>query len=163
MDIIRDAKLTVLRSQGNLYPHPDRVQDSLFKTHAFFDPHDLVQVKYEMLRRTRVERMSIKAAAAMFGFSRPAFYQVQALYQRHGLPGLLRRRPGPRRCHKLTDDIADFLRHQRACQPTLSAATLAAHLRTTFAVSIHPRTIERALSRPGKKTGRCRPMVRTAG
>jgi transposase len=163
MDIIRDTKLTVLRRQGNLHPRPHHVQDALFRTCAFFDPHDLLQVKYEMLRRVRVEGMSIKAAAAVFGLSRPAFYQAQALYQRHDLPGLLRRRPGPRRCHKLSDDIADFIRQRHVSQPTLSPSTLAAQLRTTFDLSIHPRSVERVLSQPGKKTAPHRSVVRTTG
>ena len=48
-----DAKAEALRRQGELHCRPDDVQDELFRTNEFFDPRDLVQVKYEMLRRAR--------------------------------------------------------------------------------------------------------------
>jgi hypothetical protein len=39
-------------------------------SHEFFDPRDLVQVKYEMLRRVRIDGASVSQAARDFGFSR---------------------------------------------------------------------------------------------
>ena len=39
-----------LRQHGCLHPHPERVADELFQDSDFFDPRDLVLVKYEMLR-----------------------------------------------------------------------------------------------------------------
>lgn len=163
MGIIAETKDTVLRRQGTLHPHPQDVQDPLFRSHEFFDPHDLLQVKYEMLRRVRVEGMSIGAAAAAFGFSRPTVYQAQVLYQRLGLPGLIPRRPGPRRCHKLTDEVMDFIRQQRDDQPSVPVAILSARVQTTLGVSVHRRTIERALSQSGKKTASSRPAAATIG
>ena len=71
-----DGKRKALRSLGALHQHPERVTDELFHEDGFFDPHDLVQVKYEMLRRVRVDRKPIRRAAKDFGFSRPV-----------GLPG----------------------------------------------------------------------------
>lgn len=47
----KDAKAEMLRSRGTLHPHPERVQDDLFRTSVFFDPRDAMQVRYEMLRR----------------------------------------------------------------------------------------------------------------
>ena len=44
-------KRQVLRQTGTLNPRPDRVTDELFAGSDFFDPNDLLQVKYEMLRR----------------------------------------------------------------------------------------------------------------
>ena len=96
MNSSTDTKSVVLRQQGVLHPRPQDVTDALFRTHAFFDARDLVQLKYEMLRRVHVEGVTVTAAGAAFGFSRPAFYQAQAAYQRLGLPGLIPRRPGPR-------------------------------------------------------------------
>jgi hypothetical protein len=53
-----DSKGESLRHQGVLNPHPQKVADPLFLRGEFFDPRDLVQVKYEMLRRVRVEGAS---------------------------------------------------------------------------------------------------------
>ena len=75
----------------------------------FFDPEDLVQVKYEMLRRVREEGASVTQASAAFGFSRPSFYAAQAAFQEAGLPGLVPRRPGPRRAHKLSGPVLALL------------------------------------------------------
>jgi len=44
-------RVAELRSSGTLNRNPQRVSDPLFSGHAFFDAQDLVQIKYEMLRR----------------------------------------------------------------------------------------------------------------
>ena len=74
----RDPKSQALQQQGCLHPHPEQVTDELFQTREFFDPRDLVQVKYEMLRRVESEGLPVSRSAAAFGFSRPSFYQAQA-------------------------------------------------------------------------------------
>ena len=56
-----DSKGESLRQQGVLNPHPEKVADPLFHDSEFFDPRDLVQVKYEMLRRVRVEHALLSA------------------------------------------------------------------------------------------------------
>ena len=57
----------------------EAARDELFLRHEFFDPRDLVQVKYEMLRRVRVDGASVSQAARDFGFSRTAFYRALPL------------------------------------------------------------------------------------
>lgn len=151
MQLPKDVKSASLREQGVLYAHPQDVTDPLFHTHEFFDPRDLIQVKYEMLRRVLVESLSITAAAAAFGFSRPAFYQAQAAYHQHGVPGLLPQRPGPRHAHKLSGEVLDFVVQQRANNPVLKAAALSALIQEALGVTVHPRSLERALARRQKK------------
>jgi hypothetical protein len=65
-----DAKQRILQQQGSFNPRPKAVTDPLFLNEPFFDPRDLVQVKYEMLRRVQSEGQSVTQAAAAFGFSR---------------------------------------------------------------------------------------------
>jgi transposase len=146
-----DAKGESLRRQGVLNPRPQKVTDPLFRQSEFFDPRDLVQVKYEMLRRVHVEGTPITEAVRAFGFSRPVFYQAQTLYHGAGLPGLIPQRPGPRHAHKLSDTIIDFLLQHQLRDPMLRAAALAELLRTQFDLAVHPRSIERALERRRKK------------
>src|SRR5437870_1729540 len=67
----KDAKLATLRQLGTLNPRPREVTDPLFATDSFFDPRDLVQVKYEMLRRVQSEGHSVTGAATAFGFPGP--------------------------------------------------------------------------------------------
>jgi transposase len=146
-----DAKGESLRRQGVLNPRPQKVTDPLFRRSEFFDPRDLVQVKYEMLRRVQVEGSPITEVVRAFGFSRPVFYQAQTLYHGAGLPGLIPQRPGPRHAHKLSDTILDFLLQQQLRDPTLRAPALVELLQTQFELAVHPRSIERALERRRKK------------
>ena len=151
MDERTEAKSASLRQFGGLNSHPDEVADSLFQDNDFFDALDLLQVKYEMLRRVRVDGWSVTAAADAYGFSRLAFYHAQNAFAQAGLPALLPKRPGPRRSHKLSDAVVDFLLEQRQGDPALSAADLAKRLRRRFHFKVHPRSIERALARRQKK------------
>jgi len=82
-----DGKRAALQRQGTLNPRPQDVTDPLFQEHEFFDARDLVQVKYEMLRRARLDKASVSRSASAFGFSRPSFYQAQKDFARDGLPG----------------------------------------------------------------------------
>ena len=69
-------KETSLRRHHALNPRPEGVSDPAFRSaDPFFDPRDLVQVKYEMLRRAREDGSTISESAAAFGFSRPSFYE----------------------------------------------------------------------------------------
>ena len=146
-----DPKTLALRQQGCLNPHPDQVKDELFRTQVFFDPRDLVQVKYEMLRRVETEGLPVNRSAAAFGFSRPSFYQAQASFQQGGLPALLPQKRGPKQAHKLTADVLAFIRQTRQEDPSLHAAALASRLLDRYGITVHPRSIERALVRSQKK------------
>ena len=111
-----DAKTHALKQHGCLNPCAEAVRDELFLSNAFFDPRDLVQVKYEMLRRVREDGVPVSRAAASFGVSRPTWYQAQRAYEAGGLPALLPHRPGPRRPHKLSDEVVEALRVAMSCQ-----------------------------------------------
>lgn len=149
-----DPKVAALREARALNPRPEAVTDEAFLAEEFLDARDLVQVKYEMVRRVRAEGQPVSAAAAAFGFSRPSWYAAAEALEREGLPGLLAERPGPRRAHKLTGEIVDFLEQARHDDPSLRSADLAAMVTDRFGISVHPRSVERALARrQGPKSG----------
>jgi len=146
-----DEKLAALRAAHAVHPHPEGVVDALFAGgRPFFDARDLVQVKYEMLRRVHVEGQSVTHTAAAFGVSRPSFYAAQAAWRAAGLPGLLPARPGPRGAHKLTAEVVGFLDQVVARTPGVRAPHLAALVGERFGLAVHPRSIERALDRRSK-------------
>jgi transposase len=144
-----DPKAEVLRQQGALHPKPDTVQDEAFRQGEFFDARDLVQVRYEMLRRHQVDGQAVTEVAVAFGVSRQAFYTTETAFEQMGISGLLPRRRGPKRAHKCTDEVLDFVEQWRATSPTEKDVTEAIQRR--FGVSLNPRSIERALTRRKKK------------
>jgi len=146
-----DPKSLALRQQGSLNPHPEQVSDELFLTNEFFDARDIVQIKYEMLRRVESEGQQVSRAAAAFGFSRPSFYQAQVTFQQGGLPALMPHKRGPKEAHKLTTEVLAFVRQMRQEDPSLRPADLAAGVKERYGVTVHPRSIERALVRSQKK------------
>jgi|SRR6185437_5234651 len=152
MSVAEGQKERHLRTHGALYSDAEAVSDPLFDQSEFFDSRDLVLVKYEMLRRVQVDRISVVEAAQRFGFSRAGFYKTLSAFQRLGLVGLIPARPGPRRAHKLTNDILGVIDEHVAARGSLPAAELAALVLQDRNVSVHPRSIERALAR--RKKGR---------
>ena len=146
-----DPKAVTLRQQGCLHPHPEKVTDESFIANPFFDPRDLLQVKYEMLRQVRVEDRSITDCAASFALSRPSFYQAQEAFMEGGLPGLLPKKPGPHQAHKLSAEIVTALQEALDSDPSLNSVDLVGLAAKHFGISVHPRSVERALARQEKK------------
>ena len=97
-----DPKVQALRAERSLNPRPEAITDERFAASEFLDARDLVQVKYEMVRRARVDGEPASRAAEAFGFSRPSFYAAQDALDRGGLAALVPARPGPRGAHKMT-------------------------------------------------------------
>jgi transposase len=144
-----DTKEKALRESGALNTHS--VADPLFQDNDFFDPRDLVQVKYEMLRKVHKERQPISHVAASFGFSRPSFYQMMSDFKREGLAGLLPRKRGPRGGHKLTHEVVEFIEEILAMDKPMSIPGLLDEVEKRFGVRVHRRSLERARRRSEKK------------
>src|SRR3990172_2441182 len=96
------AKAQALKAAGAFNPRANQVRHPLFEHSEFFDPHDLPQLKYEALRALQADDFSITRAAHEFGVSRPTLYQAQDRFNQQGLEGLLARKRGPKKPHKLT-------------------------------------------------------------
>lgn len=145
-----ESKRSFLRRQSTLNPRPRGVTHEAFQDNDFFDPEDLLQVKYEMLRFVEIDNKPVSQAAKVFGFSRPSFYQAQAAFQEAGLAGLLPQKRGPRSGHKLTPELMSFVAELRAVDPDISGSYLAERIAERFGVSVHPRSIDRQLQRQKK-------------
>jgi transposase len=124
----------------------------LFEGSEFFDRRDLLQVRYEMLRRVRTEGRPVTETAARFGVSRPTYYKLHADFEREGIGGLLPRKRGPKGGHKLSAEVIEALLEARDEDPSVDNDFLADLARRRFGIEVHPRSLERALKRPGKKT-----------
>ena len=148
----QSSKAAALREEGTLNPTSESVRDPKFRESEFFDPRDVVQVKYEMLRRVSVENASVTDVAQEYGVSRPTYYQAKASLEDAGIAGLVPKKPGPHGPHKLQDAILVFLKQRLVPGEPIRARALAALVAQEFGIDVHPRTIERALR--GKKTAR---------
>lgn len=145
-----DPKLQALRAERSLNLRPEAVTDEAFAESAFLDARDLVQVKYEMVRRVELEGEPVSRTARAFGLSRPSFYQAQAALEAGGLLALVPARPGPRGAHKLTEEVVAFARERLEVDPSLRSGALAEMIAERFGVRVHPRSIERALARAAR-------------
>jgi transposase len=142
-----ETKLERLRRQGLLHPTPQRIRAPWFHMGDFFDANDLLQAKYEMLRHVRIDGASKSQAAVLFGMSRPAFYQTEAAFAREGLAGLLPKQRGPKGAHKLTAAVMTFIDGHLRGDGSIHARALAQEIQSALGISIHPRSIERAITR----------------
>lgn len=150
-----DPKKEELRRRGVLHPHPERVKDEAFRSHEFFDAHDLVQVRYEMIRRHRKDEVPIAKVARDFGVTRPTYYQTQAAYDIAGIAGLVPRKRGPKAARRCTPEIVEFARKLREDEPTRTTEDILGQIAARFGVTIHRRTLERGLAKEGAtKRGR---------
>jgi len=141
------SKEASLAASRTLNPHPEGVTDPAFISGAFFDPADLVQVKYEMVRAVEAGGLGAGAAASAFGLARQSYYNARKALAERGLAGLIPARPGPKGGHKLTAAVVDFLEQQHAAaDPAPSSARLAAAVADQFGVTVHKRSVERALA-----------------
>ena len=146
-----DPKVKALRRQGTLNPRPESVTDPRFSGDEFFDPRDLVQVRYEMIRRVEVEGAPVSETTRAFGCSRPTFYRAREALDEEGLPGLLPKKRGPRQGHKMKGEVLATVLRAKEQDSSRSAEELAEMVLSRFGVSVHPRTVRRVLSSRGKK------------
>ena len=146
-----NEKDELLKESGVFNLRVELVIDDLFQKFDFFDPKDLVQVKYEMVRRVQQDGWTVSHAAKKFGFSRTAYYKIQNTFNKEGISGFIPKQRGPKSPHKLNTDIMNFLditiSKSKSNDNKLNSIELSAIVKNKFNIKIHPRTIEKALKK----------------
>ncbi|OGN72842.1 MAG: hypothetical protein A3G30_01505 [Chlamydiae bacterium RIFCSPLOWO2_12_FULL_49_12] len=141
-----EHRISMLKKQSVFNEHATHVVHQLFLENDFFDPHDVIQVKYEMLRWAQSQKDSIQKTAKLFGFSRPAFYQAQASFEQEGLAGLMPKKRGPKNRHKLSEEILEFVREAMAKDPALTTSGSVLLIKQRYGLNVHARSVMRALN-----------------
>lgn len=141
------AKKAALTEFRALNPRPGAVTDEDFVSCPFLDPDDVVQVKYEMVRRVRVDKVPVARAAAAFGFCRQTFYVIAAALDAGGPAALVPGKPGPKGPRKLTGEVMEFVEQLRHDDALVRPAQLAEAVQMRFGITVHPRSVEKALAR----------------
>jgi transposase len=146
-----DPKREALAKDGVLNPQPDMVRDALFASNPFFDPDDLLQVRYEMVRRHKIDGRAINKVAADFGVSRPTFYKAEKAVKTSGIGGLLPAQRGPKGGHKISEEVIDFAAKLKEDKPEMTTAQRLEAIKVRFGIEVHRRSLERALTRKKKR------------
>lgn len=130
---------------------PQKVRDPKFRGSEFFDPHDAVQVKYEMLRRVSINKVSVTEASDEYGVSRPTYLlsgQGGLRYGRHCRNGA---------DEAMAPQFPQDRRQGRGISAGISAPgepvraqELAKLLRQELDIELHPRSIEPVLKKSGR-------------
>src|ERR1039458_789588 len=142
-----DAKDAALAASRTLNGDPQKVTDPAFPAGGFFDPADLLQVKYEMVRQVEVEGVPVAAAARAFGLARQRAYNDRGALAGGGLAALIPGKPGPKGGHKLTGPVLDHLQALLEQDPGLTFGGRAARPAERFGIQVHPRSVRRARER----------------
>ena len=147
-----DSKTRRLRQTGTLNPNPERVSDPLFTDSDFFDPRDILQVRYEMVRRAG--KSALRETAERFGTSVPTCVRANRAFREGGLQALIPQRRGPRGAHKITTEILAFVEDYRIRHGPIGSRRLVPLIADRFGVTLHPRGLDKALARAKKNPAR---------
>ena len=132
-----------MRKNGSFNHHASAVAAEVFKNSFFFDVHDLVQVKYEMLRAVEKDHREVSSASADFGFSRVSYYQIKKEYDESGIAGLMPKKRGPKGSRKLSGSDIEFA---KSLVGTHTKAQIVSRLKEERGIDVSKRTLERQLS-----------------
>ena len=147
-----DSKAQRLKQSGTLNPSPEKVVDPLFANTEFFDARDLLQVRYEMVRRA--EEVPLRETAQRFGASVPTCVRAKRAFREGGLQALIPQRRGPRTAHKITPEILAFVDDYRGRHGPVGSRKLVPLIAERFGISVHPRGLEKAIARTKKNSAR---------
>ena len=143
------TKIDFLRSEGLLNARAERVAHPLFQETDFFDPLDLSQVRYEMLRYARGENSPVAEACRLFAYSREYFYQLERDFKERGVVALLAGPRGRRPILALNQEIVNFIVHRKIENPRLSGEALREEILRIYRVKCTSRTVNRVIEKLG--------------
>jgi transposase len=140
-------KHEIMKTNGTYNQKHAKVIAPQFHQGIFFDPHDLIQVKYEMLRSVETGESTVTQAAGQYGLSRETYYHVKSAYELGGIEALIPRKTGPKGAHKLTEKGEDFIDRYRGDHPSASVSEINNRMTETVGINVHNRTISRYLQK----------------
>ena len=137
------ADTNFLQRARCLHLAPEKVHDLRFREEGgFFDPKDIVQVKYELLRSCIVEGSDVASTCVRFGFSRTTYYKVYEAFMKGGIPYLMGRSRGRPQPIKLNELVLGYLIAEKGKNPKLSASEMVPHVMNRYEVQISVRMIQ---------------------
>ncbi len=150
---MKNKKYEFLEKEGLLNQKPERIVTLRFADNDFFDPLDLPQVRYEMLRSARIEKIPVAQTCKAYGFSREYFYKLERNFKAHGLVALLGSPKGRRPLIAINQEVVNFIVHRKIDNPKLSGDDLRKEILQLYKIDCSRRTVERVIEKSylGKK------------
>jgi len=140
-------KKEILMANGTFNKNHEKVKKEKFLTEPFYDPMDIVQVKYEMLKDATEGSRQIAKVATEFGLSRASFYKIKEAFESRGLSALVPEKPGPKKPYKLTEPYTEYIDKYISEKPKASSNEIATNLRKDKGLKVSKRTVERYRSK----------------
>ena len=140
-------KQDILLENGTFNRNYAKVTEHRFISDNFYDPKDLAQVKYEMLRAVRESKVSVDEISVKYGFSRAGFYKVKNSFEKEGLSAFVSNKSGPRSAWKLTKEYQRFIDGCLSENPEASSGEIVSMLKRERGLEISKRTVERYRNR----------------
>jgi transposase len=144
------SKQDILSENGTYNKNYSKVTEQRFIDDDFYDPQDLAQVKYEMLRTVRESEKSVEDVTKRFGFSRSGFYKIRNSFEKAGISSFVSNKTGPQNARKLTKEYQQFIDSYLMKNHDASSASIAAVIRSEKELVISKRTIERYRNRKSR-------------
>ena len=141
------SKIDVLKENGTYNADSASVKAEDFLHGIFFDPNDLVQVKYEMLRSVEKKESSVSEASEKYGLSRQTYYISRSAFENGGLAALLPKKTGPKDGFKLKDEGRKFIDKYLCEHPAATPHEINMAMAAGTGITVHDRTIARYLSK----------------
>ena len=116
-----DAKTRALAASRTLNPRPEKVADPAFAPGSFFDPANLVQVKYEMVRQAETGGAGRPGRVGLRGSPASRCIPPERRCASKGWPGLIPGEPGPEEQQQAAGEVVSHLEELLAADPRLRA------------------------------------------
>ena len=141
------SKRDILIENGTYNKNKDKVTADDFQHSIFFDPTDVVQVKYEMLRSVEKGGKSITEASHEYGLSRETYYKSKRRFDSEGMYGLTSKESGPKSPHKMTQEVCDYIDGYLVDHPDAKSTQVCDVILADLNISLSYKTIDRYLAK----------------
>lgn len=138
-----------LRSSNTYNSKSSRVNAPCFADNEMMDPHDLLQVRYEMVRAIELDNKSIKDTCSEFGVSASTARRYVRDLKEGGLIALVPEKKGPAGPTRLSKEAAEFIDNYLKEFPKASGGKVHRALETKLHTGVSKRTVERYLLKKG--------------
>jgi len=140
-------KKDILIKNGTYNKNHGKVMKWKFREGGFYDPMDIVQVRYEMIKDAGGSGRTIKQVTDEYGYSRASYYHIKDNFDNGGMIALVPEKTGPKSARKLTDDLKEYITKYVEDNPSASSSRIAAEIERNKGITVSKRTVERFRSK----------------